>query len=230
MEILNPKRKAWLRFAVVLLFAGVLITLLLGTAYARYEAHKSQEFAMTYEGSGSQVYLRFLVTQEEATSEELEEETIAEEAEEEDLADDAETENEQTGTEEEQKKEKVTQVIPVILSNGTSKDEYCSHDLLASISVFVTLGAQDPENVRITLTDGDIVYESEYIEVVEGSQLYSMYGPGWNYSFHNEMGEEVTWQLSGSLFIERQLTITVEGSSELPTALHLVASGKPGVK
>lgn len=118
-------------------------------------------------------------------------------------------------------------VKDLLLSNGT-EEEHCSYDQIATLSLFMTVGAENPENFTITLTDGGINYEAVCQEVSEGTTMYEMHGPGWMYRFYNEAGEEVSWFLSGTESINRQMKITIEGTSTLPTALLFIASARPG--
>ena len=114
------------------------------------------------------------------------------------------------------------------ISNGISEEEYCSYSQIATISLFATVGLENPENFKVILKDGELNFEAVCMEVTEGSKLYSAYGPGWVYRFYNKAGEELKWQLVGERLSSRQMMIVIEGSSELPTALHLIASAKPG--
>ncbi|MBO5159526.1 MAG: hypothetical protein J6B94_08045 [Lachnospiraceae bacterium] len=121
-----------------------------------------------------------------------------------------------------------TQVIEFVLSNGTKEEEHCTYDQIASLAMFATAGMGNTENYVITLHDGGNSYTAKCQEVLKGSAFYEMYGPGWVYRFCNDAEEEVTWQFSGTNYIQRQMFITVEGTSELPAALNLIASARPG--
>lgn len=197
MEIQNKKTNAWLRFVGTLLLCGVFMTLGLGTALARYEESQSKEVVLEYKAKTDQVYIRSI---EELDSE---------------------------GTEDAVTEEENVYVMNFELSNGTSAEEYCSYDQIAALSLFATVGLENPENYTLTLTDSGLTYSASCFEVVEGTTLYSLYGPGWVYRFYNAAGEELTWTLPGGQLINRQMTLTVTGTSELPVALSLIASAKP---
>lgn len=115
-----------------------------------------------------------------------------------------------------------------ILSNGNSEGDHCTYDQTASLCLFVTLGAESPENYQVTLIDGKVVYESQWFEVAEGSSLYRVYGPGWLLRFYNSAGEEASWNLSGKKYVNYQMYIQMEGNSGYLTRFELMASAKPG--
>lgn len=204
MKVQNRKTNAWLRFFAALLLCGVFITLGFGTALARFEKSQSEEVVLEYKAKTDQVYIRSI---EEPVSED-------------------ETDTEITG-DSELEEENVYEMY-FELSNGISSEDYCTYDQIAALSLFATVGLKNPENYTITLTGSGLTYTASCFEVVEGTTLYSLYGPGWVYRFYNKAGEELTWELSGSQFINRQMKLTVTGTSELPAALSLIASAKPG--
>ena len=121
-----------------------------------------------------------------------------------------------------------TQVVEFVLSNGTEKDQHCTYDQIATLEIFATVGVENPQNIMVTLYDGGNTYTGSCSEVVKDSTMYAMYGPGWIYRFYNEAGEEVNWMFSGTQLINRQMFITIEGTSNLPAALNLIASARPG--
>lgn len=121
-----------------------------------------------------------------------------------------------------------TQVVEFVLSNGTSAEDYCTYDQMASLAVFATIGVENPENLMMTLYDGGAGYMASCSEISEGSAYYNMYGPGWIYRFYTEAGEEVSWHFPGIQRISRQMYITITGTSELPANLSFITSAKPG--
>ncbi len=129
----------------------------------------------------------------------------------------------------EEEAQKNANVMRFILSNGVSSEEYCDYDQTAAISLFATAGLKDVENIVITLTDGAMTYKASCYEVVEGMPLYSQYGPGWMYRFYDEDGGEVSWHLSGLNHVSRKMSISVEGTTQFPTALRIFAEAKPGI-
>ena len=210
---MQNRRTAWLQFSMALLLCVALMTAALGTTYARYKMDSSRAFKMTYEAKTDQVYIRAVENIDTVDAEDVDTENVS--------AENGDAENAST----EATKENFE--MEFVLSNGTARDSYCTYDQTATLSMFATLGLEEPENYTITLTDGWTVYEAECRKVAEGTVWYSLYGPGWIYSFYNEAGEEISWHLSGTRFIEKKMVITIEGESELPAALSLIASAKP---
>lgn len=194
---------ASLQCSMALLLCMALMTAALGVTYARYKMDNSQTFKLIYEAQADQVYIRAVESSTDA---------------------DIETADAENASTEETKE---NYEMEFVLSNGTTAESYCTYDQTASISLFATLGLEKPENFTITLTDGWTVYETVCQKVAEGTVWYSLYGPGWIYHFYNEAGEEISWHLSGTRFIEKKLVLTIEGKSELPAALSLIASARP---
>lgn len=194
MDIQNQKKKAWLKFFTVLLLCGILVTLAIGTAFARYEKSLSAELQMKYQAKTEQIYIRSI---------------------------------EEQGLDKPAALPENTYQMNFVLSNGNAEDTYCDYDQTATLSLFATLGLENPENFVIMLSEGGICYQSRYEQVLEGTSLYTQYGPGWIYRFYNADGEEISWLLSGTGLVEKQMTITITGISSLPTALNLIANSKP---
>ncbi|MBO5068752.1 MAG: hypothetical protein J6C37_00065 [Roseburia sp.] len=207
---MNRKQKAWLNFLMVFLFCGALFLLVLGTSLARYQENKSKELLFHYEAKSEQIYIT-KIDDTDAASEGDSMEVVSE------------GESTEAGGEEEN-----TYVVNFLLANGAEENSYCTYDQIASLSLFATIGVGNPEEFTITLTDGGNTYAAVYSEVVEGTTMYSLYGPGWIYRFYNEAGEELSWFFPGTQYVSRQMTLTVEGACELPTALSLIANAKPG--
>lgn len=121
-----------------------------------------------------------------------------------------------------------TYVLDFLLCNGTSKENCSVSDQNASLVLFATVGIEDPEDVEITLSDGQSDYSAEASEVIDGSVWDNTYGSGWIYRFYNDAGEELSWSLSGGVFIYRQMRLTVKGTSESTAMLSLIATSRPG--
>ena len=73
MESQNVKRKAWIRFLLVLLFCSTITILFIGTAYARFEESISQEMKFSYHAKTDQLYIRVIENSESATAAEKKE-------------------------------------------------------------------------------------------------------------------------------------------------------------
>ena len=124
--------------------------------------------------------------------------------------------------------EQDTFTMNFVLSNGESEEEYWTYNQEASLSIFATVGLEDPMRYTLVLMDGSVNYTATYSEVKKGSDLYSKYGPGWIYHFYDESGEEIKWQFSGNQFMERQMKVIVTGANTAPTALNFIVHTNPG--
>lgn len=212
-------KTAWLQCSAVLLICMAFLTAAVGTAYARFRMDSSKTLQLTYESEADQVYIR-AVEKVDTVSQALEVQNTE--------SQDTEDRNGESTETSEAEKEADSFRMEFVLSNGTAEDSYCKNDQTVTLLLFATIGLENPENFTITLTDDWTVYEASCRQAVEGSAWYSLYGPGWIYSFCNEAGEEITWHLSGTRFIEKKMVITIEGESELPAALNLIANARPG--
>ena len=197
------RHRAWLQFAVAILLGLGIPATVLGTTYARYQIGSSKAIQLQYANGAHQVHVRELENVEMLSTDTSEAEVL----------------NRGRQTED--------YTMEFMLSNGTAEDSFCPYDQRITLSLFATLGLDKPENVTITLTDGWSVYTAECRKVAEGTAWYTRYGPGWVYSFYNEAGEEISWHLTGTRWIEKKMTITVNGESEMPAALSLIANVVP---
>lgn len=227
------------RFLWSLLLCMILLLSAVGVTYARYQINSSQSLQLTYGAQTDQVYISQV---EEDTEEESEAsaENVSEGSSDDgsdgmnpedgvaaaSLDDEEEAAEQNENTDAEATKEEY--VMKFKISNGASADDYCTYDQIVALSLFATLGLEDPDDYTITLTDGEMVYNAEWFEVKEGSNLYTLYGPGWIYRFYNGAGEEASWYLPGGRLVERELSVTIVGASKMPAALSLIASAKPG--
>lgn len=189
MVLKNIKRKTWIQFLSAIAVCGILLSAVLGSAYARYENTTSQAVRMQYKNANGHIYIRNV-------------------------------ENDETD-----RKQDGGFTREFVLSNGT-KEEYSPYDQLASISIVATIGIGNPEECTMTLVDGTISYQAVYSEILEGTKLYSEYGPGWVYHFYDEAGEEIAWQFSGKSWMERPMRIVVNGESHAPAVINLIVETK----
>lgn len=190
MVLKNIKKKTWVQFLSAVALCGILLSGVLGSAYARYENTTSQALRMQYADEEGHIYIRSV---ENAETEELDGLFTTE----------------------------------FVLSNGIDEEEYVPYNQLASLSIVATIGLGNPEECILTLADGTIRYQAAYSEILEGTKLYSEYGPGWVYHFYDETGKEIQWEFSGNGFMERQMKVIVSGANQAPTALNLIVDAKP---
>ncbi len=197
------RHRAWVQFAVAFLLGLGILATVLGTTYARYQIGSSKTLQFQYANGVHQVYVR-------------ESENVGM----------LSTDTTEAGVFKRGRQTK-DYTKEFVLSNGTAEDNFCPYDQKITLSLFATVGLDKPENVTITLTDGWSVYIAECRKVTEGTAWYTRYGPGWVYSFYNEAGEEISWYLTGTRWIEKRMTISVKGESEMPAALSLIANVVP---
>ena len=218
MRVQSRKKQAWLRFLTTFLLCIAFVSLAFGITYARYEDTLSKTFTLQYEAQSGQIYIRSV---ENKDREITENEPVAEDSEGV-VAEKEENENSESNDILEN-----AYAIDFIISNGSDQENYCTYDQEASLSLFATIGLENPENFIITLADGTTTYLASSTEVVKGTELYTTYGPGWMYHFYDAEGNEITWEFPGTQLIERQMKIIILGVSEMPAALNLIAGAQP---
>ena len=211
------KSRIKLQFGIMFLFIIIFFSIVIGSSYAHYEAALTKELGFQYVAESGQIQIRGV------DSNEIEDavqnvETITETAEPEQPAEMTE------GEENEDTYKNVTSAY-FALSNGT-KDKFCSYDQKATLSMVATIGLGNPNDFIITLVDGGSSYMAICSEIIEGTELYATYGPGWVYHFYDSTGAEVEWQFPGDLLVERIMQIVVLGASEMPTTLNLIVNAR----
>lgn len=214
MRVQDKKKQAWLRFLTTFLLCIAFISLTFGITYSRYEASLSKTFALQYEAQSGHIYIRSV---EKNDSEIPENQSVVGET-----AATEEIENSESNDVLEN-----AYAVEFIISNGSDKENYCTYDQEATLSLFATIGLGNPENFIITLADGNTTYLASCSEVVKGTELYTTYGPGWMYHFYDAEGNEITWAFPGTQLIERQMKIIILGSSEMPAAMNLIVGAQP---
>ena len=216
MNVIKEKNRSWL-YLLIIAVVPLLVILVLGSARAHYEEAQSVTQYMQYQGSASQVYLLSSERDEDGELIKDEDGNIQAPGSWEILTDEAGLQI------------PGVYVLDFLMSNGKSENNCSTYDQQVSISLFVTVGIEDPEEIEIILTDGRSEYTAVPMEVKEGSVWYRTYGPGWLYRFYTEADEELAWPLPGGVFAYRQMTLTVTGAGEHAAALSLFASTRPGL-
>lgn len=195
----------WLRSALagVLLLAGLTAV---GVSFAHNVQEKSAEAAFQYDRLGEgQVYL--LRRQEDP---EGQPEYTA-------LSEDSWEATENGGS------------LSFLLANGTGpgEDQWCPYDQDVALTVYLTEGAGEAEQIAVTLRSGGSQYTGVPQRTEEGSALYERYGPGWSVRFYDSAGENVVWPIRGGGFFYREMALDVEGAPACCTAISLIAAGRP---
>lgn len=210
MKVQNRKSKTKLNILAAFLLCGIFLAITIGSAYAHYETSVLKQFELQYKAEKGQIYIRSADPAEIEMDAEDDENTQSTEGE----AADSFFKNAYSAN--------------FVLANGTDYDDYCEYDQKATLSMVATIGLGNPNDFIITLVDGGATYTAICTEVLEGTERYNTYGPGWVYHFYDSTGEEVEWQFPGTQYIERKMEILVIGASEMPAALNLIVQAKPG--
>lgn len=209
MRVQNRKVQAWLRFFAAFLLCGLLLGLIFAGTFARYEYSLFKSFEFQYEAQNGQIYIRSVENEKTEVTDDV-------------IPDDESMEGEVSGEILED-----ANVVDFIIANGSNEENYCIYDQEATLSLFATIGLENPENFIITLVDGNTTYLASCSEVVRGTDLYTTYGPGWIYHFYDSEGNEIKWLFPGTQIIERRMKLIVVGANDMPATLHLIAGAQP---
>lgn len=223
----KPNRKAWYSLALsVLLCVGILV-LATGTAFARYRAERREDIGFRVRVP-DQVHFGTVSTVPEET--EPEDETQA--------TDPAEPTGEteppvmvEVFTPSEQLKweteDGVTR-LEFAVANGVSEDDYSARDQAVRLRVIGSLGIWNgtkTPTLSLVLppeegSEEEVVVTATVAPFAEGTALKMTYGDGWLYTFLDEQGEELFWELPGGELSFITMTIVIEG--EVPENLNLL--------
>ncbi|MDD6095776.1 MAG: hypothetical protein PUC29_08550 [Clostridia bacterium] len=111
------------------------------------------------------------------------------------------------------------------VSNGTSEESFCSEPLSFNIRVAASLGImQNTDNVRVCLKIDGEQYTAVAEPILKGTSRYEKFGPGVIYSFYDEKGVELSWQLTEDSLSVVKAELTVEGVGEYAGLLRLEAT------
>lgn len=207
-----------------LLFTGLfIVTLVLsvGTTQAHYEAVNVNELNMRYRDRSGRIYLRSAKTDENGAVIVGEDGIL-------NLLETWQPKVDENGLVKED-----TWQLDFLLTNGTTLKEYCTYDQKATLFLVATEGLKDPNNLVITLTDGNLEYTAKAEAIGKDSVQQRVYGPGWIYRFYNTAGQELNWDYEGGQLICRKLSLTVVNTmgtaaddAALPGMLRLMAAAR----
>lgn len=227
MKFQNRKSKTKLNILSAVLFCGIFLAIIFGSAYAHYETSVSKEFKLQYKAETGEIYIKSVDFPESETVSEKETEV----PESEQINTEAESQENQKGNVSEEDANSVFENVystHFALTNGTDYDDYCEYAQKATLSMVATIGLGNPNDFIVTLVDGGSSYTAICTEVLEGTEVYNTYGPGWVYHFYDSTGAEVEWLFPGTQYVEREMEIIVIGTSEMPAVLNLIVQAKPG--
>lgn len=111
------------------------------------------------------------------------------------------------------------------VSNGTSEESFSSEPLSFNIRVAASLGImQNTDNVNVCLKIDGEQYTAVAEPILKGTSRYEKFGPGVIYSFYDEKGVELSWQLTEDSLSVVKAELTVEGVGEYAGLLRLEAT------
>lgn len=185
-----------IHIASIIILVLLALTLICGTALARYESQSTTELILDVQ-KNKQLYLLDVQTNDNGEYEVAKGWTKI-------------TEDEYT--------------LDFLLANGSGKADYCDYNQNAVLQLVATSGLEKADNLQLVLTVGSNNYTGVATEIEKDTTLYMMYGPGWIYRFYSKSGEELTWKLLGGKLSWQEMSVTATGSSNYPIALSLIAT------
>lgn len=102
--------------------------------------------------------------------------------------------------------------MDLAVANGTSKENFALHDQKVFLRFLGSAGLWNGESAaRISLVgkDGTLI-PATATPISEGTALYHSFGAGWIYSFLDEEGAELYWELPGGELSFVSLTVIIE--------------------
>lgn len=105
------------------------------------------------------------------------------------------------------------------VSNGSPED-YCGDTMQFRVRIAASLGIGKPENVALTLQIDGKTYTAKATPIPEGSARYQTFGPGWVYSFIDDSGNELAWELPGGKLSLVDALLTATGAGEYTSLLR----------
>jgi len=129
--------------------------------------------------------------------------------------------------------------LQLAVANGSSETDYTARDQIIRLYMIGSLGIAEngtPPEVFVTfLTQGEQA-ESKTIQayatpIEKDTALYHSYGEGWKYGFFEltaEGAQEITWELNGGSLNYVTMTVTTKvGNAESVSLWHPLISAEP---
>lgn len=137
-----------------------------------------------------------------------------------------EVESEETG---EESAAEESQILQFGVSNGTSDTTYTSQDMSLTPVLYLSENIGNTEYITVSLTvtveEITTTYVGQGTAIVEQTNLYYTFGPGWSYIFYDEDGAELQLELSGDTYTTIQGSVIVaetENDSEEEVEAYLM--------
>lgn len=187
----KPNRIALYSLALLLILCAGVLVMSTGTAYARYRSQKDAD--ITFEvRAPEQICLGTPGKNNTFRTEEPQWKTV----------------------------EGITR-MDLAVANGTSKENFAIHDQKISLCFLGSAGLWNGESAaKISLVgkDGTLI-PATATPIAEGTTLYHSFGAGWIYSFRDEDGVELSWELPGGELSFVSLTVTIEDEALITDSL-----------
>lgn len=105
------------------------------------------------------------------------------------------------------------------LANGDDWGEHATWDQQVSLRVLAGSGMLNGDSgakVDLTVLDADgngnaAVYRGVAVAISGQSSVYTTFGPGWEFRFVDDEGEELSWELEGGKLDVRYMRLDVSG-------------------
>ncbi|MBQ9393733.1 MAG: hypothetical protein IJU18_07080 [Oscillospiraceae bacterium] len=91
-------------------------------------------------------------------------------------------------------------------------------DTSACLTLLAGLGIGAPENLAVTMTFDGTAYYGVPQEIPAGTELERSFGPGWQYRFYDQEGNEALWRFSAGQAAEYHVWITAQLQDALADA------------
>ena len=178
----KPNRIAWYSLVLLLLLCTGILVMSTGTAYARYRSQRDAD--ITFEvGVPEQICLGTPGKNNTFSPEEPQWKTV----------------------------EGITRMY-LAVANGTSDTDFAAGNQRIYLRFLGSVGLWTGESaakISLLQPDGTLI-PAKAAPIAEGTALYHAYGAGWIYSFQDEEGEELFWELPGGELSFVSLTVTIE--------------------
>ena len=204
----KPNSRTWYLLGFTALLCIVLLVTATGTAFARYRAEREAEIKFKVRVP-DQVHLGTVTTVTDPTS---------------GAPGEVFTPDTQLSWE---TKNGVTQ-LRFAVANGNSETDFSARDQRVRLRMIGTLGVWDGTQttqlslILPALEEGgeERIVTATVTPFIEGTALQLTYGDGWLYTFLDEEGEEIYWELPGGEL--SYVTLTVAATGEVPENLNLL--------
>lgn len=99
-------------------------------------------------------------------------------------------------------------------------------EMNARVTLLCSLGIGDAEQLSVTIRSGDREYTGVPEKIAEGTELYRLFGPGWQFTFFDPQDRELTWAFAKGQVAEHHFTVSVRAAQPIPydSMLQLIAT------